>query len=66
MENFVKVMKKNSTGDQYLKTEFSRMTQAKLKKGIFVGPKIRQMTDTAFNSKKNRAEKSLSQFSGQL
>lgn len=60
MKNFVKAMNKDGAGFQYLKTKFPRISDAKLKEGIFVGPQIRElMTDEVFNSKLNKAEKKL-------
>ena len=60
MKNFVKAMNKDGAGFQYLKTKFPRISDAKLKEGIFVGPQIRElMTDEVFNLKLNKAEKKL-------
>lgn len=38
MKNFVKAINKDGAGFQYLKTKFPRISDAKLKEGIFVGP----------------------------
>ncbi len=44
MKNFVKAMgKTNSRGYQYLVAKFPKISAAKLKKGIFVGPQIREV-----------------------
>ena len=44
MKNFVKAMgKSNSAGFQYLVEKFPKMSAAKLKEGIFVGPQIREV-----------------------
>jgi hypothetical protein len=41
MKNFVKAMDKNGVGFMYLKHTFPRLSDAKIKKGISVGPQIR-------------------------
>lgn len=57
-KNVVKGMNKNFLCFQYLKTNFSRISDATLKKGIIGGSQLRKlMTDITFNSKLNRAEK---------
>jgi hypothetical protein len=43
MKNFVKAMDKNGTGFMYLKHKFPRLSDAKIKEGIFVGPQIREL-----------------------
>lgn len=44
MKNFVKAMAKvNSQGFQYLSKKFPKVSAAKLKEGIFVGPQIREV-----------------------
>ena len=44
MKNFVKAMaKQNSNGFEFLCKKFSKLSLAKLKKGIFVGPQIRKV-----------------------
>ena len=51
MKNFVKAMDKNGEGFQYIKNKFPRISEAKIKEGIFVGPDIRQlMNDKNFES----------------
>nr|XP_036219079.1 uncharacterized protein LOC118680996 [Bactrocera oleae] len=58
MKNFVKAINKDGAGFQYLKTKFPRISDAKLKEGIFVGPQIRElMKDEAFESKLSKTEK---------
>jgi hypothetical protein len=37
-ENFAKVLHKSSEGFLYLRSKFSNIGDAKIKKGIFVGP----------------------------
>lgn len=56
MKNFVKAMDKNGEGFLYLKSIFSKLSDAKLKEGIFIGPQIRllmknQMFDQKLNDK---------------
>ncbi|KAL4131092.1 hypothetical protein QTP88_008441 [Uroleucon formosanum] len=44
IKNFVKAMgKTNSEGFQYLKEKFSKVSAAKLKEGILIGPQIREL-----------------------
>lgn len=44
MKNFVKALKKDSNGFQYLKKKFGvEKSDAKLKEGVFVGPEIREL-----------------------
>lgn len=58
MKNFVKAMDKTGEGFQYLKSIFPRLSDPKLKEGIFVGPDIRRvMKDQNFVSKLNTLEK---------
>lgn len=57
MKNFVKAMNKEGDGFLYLKSVFPKLSDAKLKEGIFVGPQIRQlMKDTNFDKKLNDKE----------
>jgi hypothetical protein len=42
MKNFVKAMNKSGHGFQYLQTKFPRISDAKIKEGIFIGPQIRK------------------------
>ncbi|GBM45678.1 hypothetical protein AVEN_237916-1 [Araneus ventricosus] len=52
MKNFVKAMDCGRSGFQYLRLKFSKVSEAKIKEGIFVGPQIRQlMKDPVFESK---------------
>jgi len=59
MKNFVKAMgKANSAGFQYLVNKFPKISAAKLKEGIFVGPQIREvLQDTNFVDSLNVEEK---------
>ena len=57
MKNFVKAMDPTSDGFQYLQRKFPRISEAKLKEGIFVGPQIRQlMLDSNFDESLNVKE----------
>lgn len=58
MKNFVKRMSKtNSRGFQYLVAKFPKISSAKLKEGIFVGPQIREVLhDAAFAESLNALE----------
>jgi hypothetical protein len=40
MKHFVKAMDKNGAEFMYLKHKFPRLSDAKIKEGIFVGPQI--------------------------
>ena len=49
MKNFVKAMNKEGAGFRYLRQMFPRISDAKIKEGIFVGPQIRHvMNDKHF------------------
>ena len=43
MKNFVKAIGKTGAGFTYLSRKFPRITEAKKKKNVFVGPQIRQL-----------------------
>ena len=43
MKNFVKAMDKTGAGFMYLSRKFPRMTEAKIKEGVFIGPQIKQL-----------------------
>src|SRR5215469_18531406 len=43
MKNFVKALNKDGEGFGHLKQMFPKITEAKLKEGIFVGPQIRKV-----------------------
>ncbi|GBN30537.1 hypothetical protein AVEN_174502-1 [Araneus ventricosus] len=52
MKNFVKALDCGGSGFQYLRLKFPKMSEAKIKEGIFVGTQIRQlMKDTVFECK---------------
>lgn len=58
IKNFVKAMDRNGEGFLYLKSIFPRLSEAKLKEGIFVGPDIRKIIkDSNFLLKLNTEEK---------
>ena len=44
MENFVKVMEQEEASFTYLREKFPRLSEAKLKEGIFIGPQIQELT----------------------
>ncbi|GBL97140.1 hypothetical protein AVEN_144588-1 [Araneus ventricosus] len=57
MKNFVKAMDCGGSGFQYLRLKFSKVSEAKIKEGIFVWPQIRQlMKDPVFESKLTKKE----------
>ncbi|KAJ8716001.1 hypothetical protein PYW08_013286 [Mythimna loreyi] len=57
VKNFVKALDKEGPAFQYLKTIFPKLSDAKLKEGIFVGPQIRKlMKDTDFEKTLNDNE----------
>ncbi|GBN10989.1 hypothetical protein AVEN_13652-1 [Araneus ventricosus] len=43
IKQFVKAMDNTGDGFNFLKTKFPRLSEAKIKEGIFVGPQIRQL-----------------------
>ncbi|KAK5643931.1 hypothetical protein RI129_007776 [Pyrocoelia pectoralis] len=50
MKNLVKAMNQEGEAFKYLKTKFPKLSDAKIKEGIFVGPQIRElMKDGTFN-----------------
>jgi len=42
-KNFVKGMYKTGRGFEYVRNEFPNVSDAKIKEGIFIGPKIREL-----------------------
>ncbi|GBN07400.1 hypothetical protein AVEN_229699-1, partial [Araneus ventricosus] len=57
MKNFVKAMGCGGSGFQYLRLKFPKESETKIKEGIFVGPKFRQlMKDLVFESKLTKKE----------
>lgn len=58
MKNFVKAMDQHSDGFLYLKSKFPKVSDAKLKEGIFIGPQIRKlMSDEHFERLLHPVEK---------
>jgi hypothetical protein len=58
MKNFIKAMDKNGTGFMYLKLKFLRLSDAKIKEGIFVGPQVRELIkDEQFEEQLNEVGK---------
>lgn len=58
MKKFVKAMDKLSDGFLYLKSKFPKVSDAKLKEGIFIGPQIRSLiADEHFEGLLNPLEK---------
>ena len=58
MKNFVKAIDKAGDAFLYLKEKFPKLSEAKIKEGIFVGPQIRElMLDETFSSKLKPKEK---------
>jgi hypothetical protein len=57
IKNFVRGMNKDGTGFQYLKSKFSKISDAKLMAGIFIGPQIREvLCDQGFSDVLNVKE----------
>lgn len=51
IKNFVKGMDRGGRAFQYIKNKFPKISDAKIKEGIFVGPQIRQlMNDSGFDA----------------
>ncbi len=51
MKNFVKAMEKTDQAFKYLISKFPRLSDAKIKEGVFIGPQIRQLLrDSEFDS----------------
>ncbi len=58
MKQFIKALDDNSRAYQYLVKKFPRMSDAKMKAGVLIGPQIRQLLDDAsFSSAMTRVEK---------
>ena len=43
MKNFVKALDKTKAGFKYLYEKFPRLSEAKIKEGVFLGPQIREL-----------------------
>jgi hypothetical protein len=60
MKNFVKAMDRDGQGFLYLQRTFPRISNAKMKEGIFIGPQIRElMEDQDFERSLNESEKAV-------
>ena len=51
MKNFVKAMNQEEAAFTYLRETFPRLSKAKLKEGIFIGPQIRELTKDEYFDK---------------
>ncbi|GBN01379.1 hypothetical protein AVEN_110434-1 [Araneus ventricosus] len=57
MKNFIKAMDCGGSGFQYLRLKFPKVSEKKIKEGIFVGPQFRQlMKDPVLESKLTKKE----------
>ena len=56
MKNFVKAMDKDGEGFAYLRSQFPKLSDAKVKEGIFIGPQIRRLLHDNFQRKLNDRE----------
>jgi hypothetical protein len=43
MKNFVKAMNKHGKGFEYLREKLPKLSDSKLKRGIFIGPQIHEI-----------------------
>jgi hypothetical protein len=58
MKNFVKAMDRDGQGFLYLQRKFPRISDTKIKVGIFIGPQIKElMKDQDFEGSLNESEK---------
>lgn len=58
IKNFIKKLKPDGKGYSYLRDKFPRLSDAKLKEGVFVGPQIRKLIeDPGFDKVLERNEK---------
>ena len=57
MKNFVKAIDRNGGAFLFLKNKFPRLSEAKIKEGVYIGSQIRElMKDTTFKSVLNVQE----------
>ncbi|KAJ8676853.1 hypothetical protein QAD02_012640 [Eretmocerus hayati] len=57
VRNFIKAMNKTGAGVSFLREKFPRLSEAKLKEGVVVGPDIRKlMLDSGFDAVLNEVE----------
>ena len=67
MKNFVKAFGKNLEAFHYLKAQFPKISDAKLKERIFVGPQIRKLlNDNIFHKRLNPEHGNLLHLSSKL
>lgn len=60
IKNFVKAMDRSGAGFKYLAEKFPRLSEAKIKEGVFVGPQIRELfKDDRFDNMLQGNEKTL-------
>lgn len=58
IKNFVKKLKPESSAVLYLKEKFPRLSEAKIKEGVFIGPQIKKlMQDSDFEKSLEKVEK---------
>lgn len=58
IKNFVKKLKPGSKSVLYLKQKFPRLSEAKIKEGVFIGPQIKKlMQDAEFDKTLDKVEK---------
>lgn len=58
IKNFVKTLSKDGSVFQFLKQKFPKLSDAKIKEGVFVGPDINKLIqDSSFTSSLNNIEK---------
>ena len=57
MKNFVKAMNQEETSFTYLGENFPRLGEAKVKKGIFIGPQIRDIIKDEYFDKLLQGDK---------
>ncbi|XP_076312338.1 uncharacterized protein LOC143225953 [Tachypleus tridentatus] len=63
IEQFVTALDKESAAFKYLRDFFPKLSEAKVKAGVFVGPQIKKILEcTEFHNKLSRKEKSLRQL----
>jgi hypothetical protein len=43
IKNFMKIMDKTGSGNEYARNKFPNVSDANIKEGIFVGPQIREL-----------------------
>jgi len=48
MKSFVKAMNKHGNSFEHLRENFPKLGDAKLKEGIFIGPKVREIINDPF------------------